>query len=77
MAAPLALAALLPGDVLARVQHVAVSARNVVLDAGSPRERRFAELKLGLRVTSFTRYNDTLIEFHARLDSGRFFLLRE
>ena len=35
VAAPLALAALLPGDVLARVQHVAVSARNVVLDAGS------------------------------------------
>ena len=48
-------------------RHVGVAVPNVVLDAGTPRERRFAELKLGLRVTSFTRYNDTLVEFHARL----------
>ena len=48
-------------------RHVGVTVKNVVLGAGTPQERRFAELSIGMRVTSFTRYNDTLVEFHARL----------
>ena len=58
VAAPLALAALLPAEVLRRVQHVGVTVKNVVLDAGTPRERQFDELRVGMRVDSYTRFNE-------------------